>query len=150
MWSARKASGTREVDAFASPQVVLGIVNPVGFLRQDDGAGRVPHRAGFWAQGADMAGDQGLSMTDKALVLFSGGQDSTVSLAWALERFAHVETVGFDYGQKHRVELDVRPNVLRALRDAFPAWGAKLALKGIRGTKTSGEPLAQREWSALP
>ena len=73
-----------------------------------------------------MAGDQGLSMTDKALVLFSGGQDSTVSLAWALERFAHVETVGFDYGQKHRVELDVRPNVLRALRDAFPAWGAKL------------------------
>ncbi len=73
-----------------------------------------------------MAGDQGLSMTDKALVLFSGGQDSTVSLAWAIERFAHVETVGFDYGQKHRVELDVRPNVLRALRNAFPAWGAKL------------------------
>jgi len=73
-----------------------------------------------------VAGDQGLSMTDKALVLFSGGQDSTVSLAWALERFAHVETVGFDYGQKHRVELEVRPNVLRALRNAFPAWGAKL------------------------
>jgi len=73
-----------------------------------------------------MAGDQGLTMTDKALVLFSGGQDSTVSLAWALERFAHVETVGFDYGQKHRVELDVRPNVLRALRNAFPNWGAKL------------------------
>jgi 7-cyano-7-deazaguanine synthase len=73
-----------------------------------------------------MAGDQGPRVTDKALVLFSGGQDSTVSLAWALERFAHVETVGFDYGQKHRVELDVRPNVLRALRNAFPAWGAKL------------------------
>jgi 7-cyano-7-deazaguanine synthase len=65
-------------------------------------------------------------MTDKALVLFSGGQDSTVSLAWALERFAHVETVGFDYGQKHRVELEVRPNVLRALRNAFSAWDAKL------------------------
>lgn len=73
-----------------------------------------------------MAGDQGPRVTDKALVLFSGGQDSTVSLAWALERFAHVETVGFDYGQKHRVELDVRPNVLRAFRNAFPAWGAKL------------------------
>jgi len=73
-----------------------------------------------------MAGDQGLSMTDKALVLFSGGQDSTVSLAWALERFDHVETVGFDYGQKHRVELDVRPNVLQALRSAFPAWAKKL------------------------
>ncbi len=63
---------------------------------------------------------------DKALVLFSGGQDSTVSLAWALDRFAHVETIGFAYGQKHRVELDVRPNVLAALRGAFPAWGGKL------------------------
>jgi 7-cyano-7-deazaguanine synthase len=73
-----------------------------------------------------MAGDQGLSMTDKALVLFSGGQDSTVSLAWALERFGHVETIGFDYGQKHRAELDVRPNVLAALRSAFPAWAEKL------------------------
>ena len=59
---------------------------------------------------------------DKALVLFSGGQDSTVCLAWALDRFAHVETIGFAYGQKHRVELDVRPNVLAALRGAFPAW----------------------------
>jgi 7-cyano-7-deazaguanine synthase len=73
-----------------------------------------------------MAGDQGLSMTDKALVLFSGGQDSTVSLAWALERFGHAETIGFDYGQKHRVELDVRRNVLAALRSAFPAWAEKL------------------------
>ena len=42
-----------------------------------------------------------------ALVLFSGGQDSTVCLAWALERYAHVETVGFDYGQRHDVELDL-------------------------------------------
>ena len=65
-------------------------------------------------------------MTDKALVLFSGGQDSTVSLAWALERFARVETIGFDYGQKHRAELDVRPNVLAALRGRFPAWAEKL------------------------
>ena len=63
---------------------------------------------------------------DKALVLFSGGQDSTVCLAWALDRFAHVETIGFAYGQKHRVELDVRPKVLAALRGAFPAWEAKL------------------------
>lgn len=65
-------------------------------------------------------------MTDKALVLFSGGQDSTVSLAWALERFARVETIGFDYGQKHQAELDVRPNVLAALRGRFPAWAEKL------------------------
>ena len=63
---------------------------------------------------------------DKALVLFSGGQDSTVSLAWALDRFAHVETIGFAYGQKHRIELDVRPTVLSALRRACPAWSAKL------------------------
>ena len=65
-------------------------------------------------------------MNDRALVLFSGGQDSTVSLAWALDRFAQVETIGFDYGQKHRIELDVRPNVLAAIRRGFPAWGAKL------------------------
>jgi 7-cyano-7-deazaguanine synthase len=45
---------------------------------------------------------------DAALVLFSGGQDSATCLAWALDRFAHVETIGFDYGQRHRVELDVR------------------------------------------
>jgi 7-cyano-7-deazaguanine synthase len=45
---------------------------------------------------------------DAALVLFSGGQDSATCLAWALDRFAHVETLGFDYGQRHRVELDVR------------------------------------------
>ena len=63
---------------------------------------------------------------EKALVLFSGGQDSTVSLAWALDRFGHVETIGFHYGQKHRVELDVRPNVLASLRRSFPAWAEKL------------------------
>ncbi|HEX4893167.1 MAG TPA: 7-cyano-7-deazaguanine synthase, partial [Hyphomicrobiaceae bacterium] len=50
--------------------------------------------------------------TSKALVLFSGGQDSTACLAWALSRYAHVETIGFDYGQRHRVELDVRPRIL--------------------------------------
>ena len=48
-----------------------------------------------------------------ALVLFSGGQDSTACLAWALDRYARVETVGFDYGQRHRIELDCRPVVRR-------------------------------------
>ncbi len=62
----------------------------------------------------------------KALVLFSGGQDSATCLAWALDRFAHVETVGFDYGQRHRVELACRPQILAALRARFPAWGARL------------------------
>jgi 7-cyano-7-deazaguanine synthase len=47
-------------------------------------------------------------MSDNALVLFSGGQDSATCLAWALDRFAHVETLGFDYGQRHRIELDQR------------------------------------------
>jgi 7-cyano-7-deazaguanine synthase len=59
-------------------------------------------------------------------VLFSGGQDSTACLAWALERFARVETIGFDYGQRHRVELDCRPRLIEALRAAFPQWRARL------------------------
>jgi 7-cyano-7-deazaguanine synthase len=63
---------------------------------------------------------------DGALVLFSGGQDSATCLAWALDRFPAVETVGFDYGQRHAVELDCRGHVIRALRDGFPDWDAKL------------------------
>ena len=62
---------------------------------------------------------------DAALVLFSGGQDSTTCLAWALARFARVETIGFDYRQRHAVELECRPPVLRALAD-FPAWAGRL------------------------
>jgi len=61
-----------------------------------------------------------------ALVLFSGGQDSTVCLAWALSRYACVETIGFDYGQRHHVELECRGVVRQALSQAFPHWGAKL------------------------
>jgi 7-cyano-7-deazaguanine synthase len=64
--------------------------------------------------------------SNAAIVLFSGGQDSTTCLVWALERFEHVETVGFDYGQRHRIELEVRPRVVEALKEAFPAWAAKL------------------------
>jgi 7-cyano-7-deazaguanine synthase len=61
-----------------------------------------------------------------ALVLFSGGQDSATCLAWALEKFERVETIGFDYAQRHHVELQQRLVVLRELRAAFPAWAAKL------------------------
>src|SRR5690348_7671424 len=61
-----------------------------------------------------------------ALVLFSGGQDSTTCLAWALDRFAQVETIGFDYGQRHRAEMDARPNILSAIRLNFPQWRDKL------------------------
>ncbi len=63
---------------------------------------------------------------DKALVLFSGGQDSATCLAWALARFEHVETIGFDYGQRHRIELDVRPVFVDALRSGFPEWALRL------------------------
>ena len=61
-----------------------------------------------------------------ALVLFSGGQDSTTCLAWALENFAHVETIGFDYGQRHHIELQARQTVLASLRAQFPQWNARL------------------------
>ena len=61
-----------------------------------------------------------------ALVLFSGGQDSTTCLAWALDRFDRVETIGFDYGQRHRVELDCRAPILASIRAAFPEWSARL------------------------
>ena len=68
----------------------------------------------------------GLSGLDTALVLFSGGQDSTVCLAWALERFARVETVGFDYGQRHAVELEVRPRLRERMTALKPEWEARL------------------------
>jgi 7-cyano-7-deazaguanine synthase len=64
--------------------------------------------------------------TDTALVLFSGGQDSTVCLAWALERFSHVETIGFDYGQRHRVELEMRPRIRAQLGPLKAEWAARL------------------------
>jgi len=64
--------------------------------------------------------------SDTALVLFSGGQDSTVCLASALERFARVETVGFDYGQRHAIELDVRPLLRERLSALKPEWQQRL------------------------
>ncbi len=64
--------------------------------------------------------------TDAALVLFSGGQDSTVCLAWALERYSWVETVGFDYGQRHGVEMQARETVRASIIERFPAWAARL------------------------
>ena len=94
-----------------------------------------------------------------ALVLFSGGQDSTVCLAWALARYARVETIGFDYGQRHRVELECRPRVLQAVRDAFPAWAPRLgddhlldlALLGqISDTALTSERAIEMAASGLP
>lgn len=65
-------------------------------------------------------------MHTSALVLFSGGQDSTTCLADALSRYSRVETLAFDYGQRHRVELDARLQVLAALRAQFPVWAERL------------------------
>ena len=64
--------------------------------------------------------------SEGALVLFSGGQDSAVSLAWALTRFPRVETIGFDYGQRHHIELTVRPGILERLRALDPKWKTRL------------------------
>jgi 7-cyano-7-deazaguanine synthase len=64
--------------------------------------------------------------SDGALVLFSGGQDSSVCLAWALARYGRVETVGFDYGQRHGIELDARRRVRDQIVANFPQWSARL------------------------
>ncbi len=61
-----------------------------------------------------------------ALVLFSGGQDSTTCLALALSKYQRVETIAFDYGQRHKVELEARLDVLREIRAQFPQWAARL------------------------
>ena len=63
---------------------------------------------------------------DGALVLFSGGQDSATCLAWALQRFGHVETIGFDYGQRHVVEMELRAPFRAALPGCVPEWGERL------------------------
>lgn len=74
-----------------------------------------------------------------ALVLFSGGQDSTVCLAWALERYHLVETVGFDYGQWHSVELEQRPVILANLREAFPKWVSRLGSDHMLDLRVLGQ-----------
>ncbi len=66
-------------------------------------------------------------MHTTALVLFSGGQDSTTCLADALSRYERVETLGFEYGQRHRIEMDVRQTVRDQLCERFPAWAPRLA-----------------------
>ena len=63
---------------------------------------------------------------DSALVLFSGGQDSTTCLAWALSRYARVETIGFDYGQRHTIELSMRPLLLAKMRTLSTDWAHRL------------------------
>lgn len=75
----------------------------------------------------------------KAIVLFSGGQDSTVCLVWALQRYSSVETVGFDYRQRHAVELDARQDVLAALRCDLPDIAGHLGLDHMLDIPVLGE-----------
>ena len=98
-------------------------------------------------------------MPDTALVLFSGGQDSTVCLAWALERFARVETVGFDYGQRHRIELDMRPRLRERLAALKPDWKTRLgddhmiklnALAAISDSALTSETAIEMAGNGLP
>ena len=97
--------------------------------------------------------------SDTALVLFSGGQDSTVCLAWALERFARVETVGFDYGQRHAVELAVRPRIREHMAALNAQWKARLgedhvialdALSAISDTALTRESAIEIAENGLP
>lgn len=80
-----------------------------------------------------------MSNPTRALVLFSGGQDSATCLAWALDRYDEVETIGFDYGQRHRVELETRVTFMNELRKQFPTWGIKLGQDHLLDLKLLGQ-----------
>ncbi len=98
-------------------------------------------------------------MHTTALVLFSGGQDSTTCLAQALSKYQRVETIAFDYRQRHRVELDARLNVLAAIRERFPQWAGKLGddhlldlavLGEVSDTSLTRDTAFKMEQSGLP
>jgi 7-cyano-7-deazaguanine synthase len=97
--------------------------------------------------------------SSSALVLFSGGQDSATCLAWALDRYARVETIGFNYGQRHSVELECRSQFINGLKSSFPQWGRRLGddhmldlslLGQISDTALTQEKAIQMEASGLP
>ncbi|HEX9946082.1 MAG TPA: 7-cyano-7-deazaguanine synthase QueC [Allosphingosinicella sp.] len=80
-----------------------------------------------------------MSAREGALVLFSGGQDSTACLAWALERFERVETIGFDYGQRHRIELECRAELRARLAGLSARWGERLGGDHVLDLSVLGE-----------
>lgn len=98
-------------------------------------------------------------MHTSALVLFSGGQDSTTCLAYALDRYERVETIAFDYRQRHSVELEARLHVLREFREQFPQWASKLGeyhlldlavLGAVSETSLTRETAYKMESNGLP
>ncbi len=98
-------------------------------------------------------------MSNAALVLFSGGQDSATCLAWALERFDRVETLGFDYRQRHSIELTIRPALLSAMRSLKPEWEQRLGsdhlldlsvLGGISDTALTSDAAITMQENGLP
>ncbi len=98
-------------------------------------------------------------MHTRALVLFSGGQDSTTCLAQALSKYEFVETVAFDYGQRHVVELEARLQVLAQIKAQFPQWGARLGedhlldlavLGQVSETSLTRDMVFKMEESGLP
>jgi 7-cyano-7-deazaguanine synthase len=94
-----------------------------------------------------------------ALVLFSGGQDSATCLAWALDKYSKVETIGFNYGQRHSIELECRNQFISNIKESFPEWAKKLGkdhmmdlslLGQISDTALTKEKEIQMESSGLP
>ncbi len=75
----------------------------------------------------------------KALLLFSGGQDSATCLAWALSRYEHVETIGFEYEQRHSIEMQCRLEVLAQMRSQFPKWASRLGKDHILDLSVLGK-----------
>lgn len=98
-------------------------------------------------------------MEKRALVLFSGGQDSATCLAWALSNYDYVETIGFDYGQRHHVELECRGRILDRLRHVSTHWRERLGddhllnlavLGEISSTALTSERVIELSASGLP
>ena len=98
-------------------------------------------------------------MNDSALVLFSGGQDSATCLAWALDRFEKVETIGFNYQQRHSIELECRKSFIEYLKGDFPDWSDKLGedhvldisvLGNISDTAMTSEVAIEMQENGLP